>query len=72
MNRISGRNIYITNLGQVVAAVGGPTAFAARSKDAKFTAVWARLARGATMDGNFALTNIATIRSELKNAGVGL
>jgi hypothetical protein len=72
MNRVSGRNIYITNLKQVLAAVGSPTALAARSKDSKFAAIWVRLARGATMDNNFALANIATIRNELKNASVGL
>lgn len=72
MNRITGRNIYITKLQNVVAACGGPDAFAQRAKELKFSAVWVRVGRGPKLDANFSWTGYPAVRAALDAAGVAL
>jgi hypothetical protein len=71
MKRVTGRNIYITNL-QKVLGTGRPAAFAARCKESKFSAVWVRVGRGPGLDKNFTLHELSEVRSELDKAGVEL
>jgi hypothetical protein len=70
--RVTGRNIYITKLKNVVAASGGPAAFATRAKESKFTAVWVRVGRGAALDSNFSWTGFSAVRAALDAAGIAL
>jgi hypothetical protein len=72
MKRITGRNIYITNLQSVLGVTGGPTAFSARCKDSQFSAVWIRIGRGPAIDKNFTLNELPAVRSNLDKAGIEL
>jgi hypothetical protein len=69
MKRATGRNIYIVDLKKVVGSRGAE-AFAARCKDARFSAVWVRLGRGPKLDSNFSLAELPAIKSALHDAGV--
>ncbi len=72
MKRITGRNIYVTDLHKVLVKAGGPAKFAAICKASQFTAVWVRLGRGPGLDHNFQIAELPDVRQELDNAGVEL
>jgi hypothetical protein len=72
MNRVTGRNIYITRLQAVLTKTGGPAAFAARCRESQFSAVWIRVGRGAALDKNFTLAEFPKVQSELNDVGVQL
>jgi hypothetical protein len=72
MKRITGRNIYITNLHRVLASAGGAINLANRCKDSRFNAVWIRVGRGPGLDKNFTTQEMTTFRTELDKTGVEL
>lgn len=72
MKRIVGRNIYVTNLHNVLASAGGAVKLANRCKDSRFSAVWVRVGRGPGLDKNFTNPEMTTFRTELDKAGVEL
>lgn len=72
MGRVTGRNIYVTNLQAVLAKTGGPAAVAATCADSKLTGLWVRLGRGLQLDGNFGIAALPAVRTELDKAGIAL
>jgi hypothetical protein len=72
MTRVTGRNIYITDLAKVLARSGGSAPFAARAKDAQMSAVWIRVGRGPGLDKNFTLAELPQVRQALDDAGIAL
>ena len=72
MKRMSGRNIYITDLNNVLAKSGGPGGFAALAKESRFSAVWIRVGRGPGRDKNLDLPELPVVQAALANAGVEL
>lgn len=72
MTRVTGRNIYITDLAKVLARSGGPAPFAERAKDAQMSAVWIRVGRGPGLDKNFTLAELPQVRRALDEAGIAL
>jgi hypothetical protein len=75
MIRVLGRNIYIVDLAQVVQAAGGPVAFAAKCRNCKFRAVWARLGHAQDLDDNFNPAKnlaLAQTKAALASAGIAL
>lgn len=72
MPRVTGRCIYVTDLRKVLHDTGGVAAVAVRAAQSQFSGVWLRLARGPTLDPNFALAELPSLRSALANNGVAL
>jgi hypothetical protein len=68
---MAGRNIFVTDLATVLRPMG-PKATAAKARDARFTAVWIRVGRGATADPNLGLADLPKLKGELDRAGIGL
>jgi hypothetical protein len=66
MNRITGRNIYIVKLANVVTASGGIDDFVARCARSRFSAIWIRLGYGPRLDPNLSLADFTTIRNKLR------
>ena len=71
MRRITGRNVYITDLRH---AIGGtaPGAFAERCSTARLKGIWVRLARGPNLDKNFAKGRISELRGALNDHDIEL
>jgi hypothetical protein len=72
MNRIQGRNIYIVDLDMVVHSIGGPASFAEQCRLSKFSSIWVRLGRGRNLDSNFAISNLAEIRTKLAKVSIAV
>jgi hypothetical protein len=69
MKRITGRNIYITELSVALGNMT-PADFARRCKDSKFTAIWIRVGRGPKLFPSFQLPIYPSLRAELDKVGV--
>lgn len=69
MKRMTGRNIYIVDLGGVIAGRGLAN-FLRRAEESHFDAIWIRMGRGQGVDRNLGHPDLALIRAVLKAEGV--
>jgi hypothetical protein len=72
MRRLKDRNIYIIDLWHCVQTAGGADAFVEQCAASRFSAIWARLGYGHSLDPNFKSASIADLSGKLSDAGVAL